>query len=149
MKLLRHFQILVVLALSVLFTNCEKKEIYNDLEDHWKLEKFEIKESKQVVYCDRLFFGITYLVTEIAEKNPPFYQSYFARTEYRDNNTKLVLYDFKTKEFANGEPIPATSEQLKAFGIINPDETVFQIVELNRKKLILESDYARLELKRF
>ena len=143
-------QTLLCVILSFTLFSCEKEEIYNDLEDHWKLEQFTIKENNEVVYCDRLFFGITCLVTEVAQKEAFFNDKvYLARTEYRDDFTKLVLKDFRCQGLTDGMPVEATVEQLRPFGINNREETIFQIVKLTRKNLILESDYARLELTRF
>ena len=146
----KFIQTLLCVILSFTLFSCEKEEVYNDLEDHWKLEQFTIKETNEVVTCDRLFFGITYLVTEIAQKKAYFNdKAFIARTEYQDDFTKLVLKDFRVPGYTNGLPVEATAEQLMEFGINNPVETIFQIVKLTKKDLILESDYARLELTRF
>ena len=107
-------------------------------------------ESNETVECDRLYYGINRMVTVVFEKQGSHgYGSYVARTEYRNDNTVLVLRDFQVRTNGYEAGAKATPEQLMPYGIINPEETVFKIIKPSHKHLILESDYARLELKKF
>ena len=149
----------VVLLLGVVMVSCEKEPVYDDLEQHWRLEQFTILETNEVVSCNRLFVGITRMVTEVAEKQisdglqdgPALqgYGAYIARTEYREDGSVLVLRDFKVRGATSDAKKDATVEQLKPFGINNPKETRFRVLELSNDRLVLESDYARLDLKKF
>ncbi len=99
------------------------------------------------------------MVTEVAEKpvsdghqdadDQNNLGAYVARTTYRDNGQTLVLSDFKVNGYNTDTKVDATVDQLKPFGIDNPKETVFRVVENTDKRLVLESDYARLELSKF
>lgn len=143
---------IIVLLMSLLLSisGCEKKSINSDLERHWRLERFTILESNEVVECKQLFYGITYMVTEVAEKDGVHkYNDFVARTEYSEDGSLLILRDFKGQRYNTDNGISATVAQLKPFGIIDPKETIFRIVELTHSKLILESNYARLELSIF
>ena len=74
----------------------------------------------------------------------------FYDTKYRDNETKLVLRDFKvsgglTADTREDAPV----EDLRHYGINSQEETVFEIAECKRGKMILRSDYAEIVLEKF
>lgn len=142
--------IFTIIALTLVNTGCKKAPINNHVEGFWILENFTIIETGEKVTCERIFYGITRMLTEIADKSGlNNYGVYIGCTEYRNNETQLVLKDFKIKEGTgdNGENAPI--DMLKHFGINNQQETIFNIVHCNGKSMTLESDYARLELKKF
>ena len=153
------YNLCLVLMMVLTISGCKKEPINDTIEQHWKLERFTVKDTQDVVICERMFFGITRMVTEVAQKpvsdgihdlnNSINKGTYVARTDYNDNETTLILRDFKVKSYNTDTKVDATSEQLKPFGIINPKETVFQIKESTHKKMVLESDYACLELSKF
>ena len=138
------------LLFSILVSSCKKEPINDAIEQHWKLERFTTLADNQTVVCERIYYSITRFVTTVEEKQGPHnYGTFVARTEYRDNETVLLLKDFKRRWDTGDSKKDATVEQLLPFGINNPLETAFKIVKLSHNQLILESDYARLELKKF
>ena len=141
--------VLLVGLLAVLMVGCKKAPLNRSVEQYWQLVEFTTLADGNTVQCDRLFFGITREVTMVSEKQGTNgYGAYVALTEYREDESLLVLKDFKV--YGDKSKVKeATSEQLKPFGIVNPKETVFHIVHSSHKRLVLESDYARLELKKF
>ena len=139
-----------LILLSCLLFSCEKAPINNAVEQHWALQRFTVLATNEVVECDRLYFGITCMVTVVSEKQGSHgYGSFVARTEYRDDNRVLVLKDFQRRTSGYDPGAAATPEQLMPFGIIDPKETVFKISKPSHKELVLESEYARLELRKF
>ncbi len=146
-------KVLGYLFLGILLTilnSCEKAPINNRIEGHWKLEQITTLENNVNTPCERIFYSITRMVTEVAEKQGPHhYGSFIARTEYQNNETILVLKDFKRRASTSDNGVPATKEQLMPFGINNPKETKFNVIESTSDRLVLESDYARLILKKF
>lgn len=129
---------------------CQKAPINSNIEGQWRLKQFTIRETDETVKCERLYYSITRMVTEVAEKQGSNeYGIYIGRTEYRNNETQLVVKDFKVRQFTsdNGEKAPV--EKLRHFGINNQAETIFDVVHCNGKIMTLESDYARLELEKF
>ena len=154
-----YIGVLMILALLLAATSCEKESVYDELEQHWRLEQFTLLAKSEVVCCNRIFFGITHMVTEMAEKQvsdgyqdgEPLkgYGAYIARTEYRNEGKVLVLRNFKVRAFTGDTKQDATVEQLLPFGINNPEVSAFKVIELSKGRLVLESEYARLELKKF
>lgn len=133
-----------------LFEGCGKAPIRNDVEGFWILKEFTVLSTGGTVECDRLYYSITRMVTEVAERQGiNGYGAYIGRTEYRDDKTELVLKDFKVRAGTgdNGEDAPV--EGLRHYGINSQEETVFQIIDCDGRTMTLQSDYARLELKRF
>ena len=99
--------------------------------------------------CNRLYYSITRLVTEVSDKGGNGFGAYIARTGYEDNENILVFSDFKVRGGTadNGEDAPV--EKLRNYGINSREETKFRIIDCNGKTMTLESDYARLELRKF
>lgn len=143
--------ILVMGLLSIwLFSSCEKEPINNAVEQHWKLEQFTTLSDNKTIACDRIFYSITRLVTSVEEKQGSHnYGKFIARTEYREHETVLVLKNFKRSWDTGDTGQDATAEQLMPFGINNPQETIFKILKSTHSQLVLESDYARLEFRKF
>lgn len=129
---------------------CKKAPINSNVEGFWILERFTVTETGETVECERLYYSITRMVTEVAEKNgSKGYGAYIGRTEYRNGETQLVVKDFKVRQSTGDNGQDAPVEKLKHFGIGNQQETVFDIEYCNGKKMTLQSDYARLELTKF
>ena len=150
MRRLRIIRSVWLLVFVLIATSCEKAPVNHTVEQHWLLERFTIKETNDVVPCERLYFGITCMVTVVSEKQGSHgYGSYVARTEYRDDKKVLVLRDFQVRTNGYTAGKKATPEQLMPYGIIDPEETAFAIHKVSHKRLVLESDYARLELRKF
>ena len=144
------YTIIAVIGMALGTTGCKKAPINSDVEGFWILERFTVAETNEAVECERLYYSITRMVTEVAEKDgSKGYGAYIGRTEYRNDETQLVVKDFKIRQSTGDSGQDAPVENLKHFGINNQQETVFDIVKCDGKEMILESDYARLELKKF
>ena len=48
---------------------CKKAPINSDVEGLWVLERFTVAETGETVECERLYYSITRMVTEVAEKD--------------------------------------------------------------------------------
>lgn len=143
-------QILAGICILAGLSGCQKAPINSDIEGQWILKQFTVRETDETVTCERLYYSITRMVTEVAEKQGPNgYGAYIGRTEYRNNETQLVVKDFKVRKSTSDSGEDAPVEQLRHFGIDNQAETVFDVVHCNGKTMTLESDYARLELEKF
>lgn len=143
-------QILAGICILAGLSGCQKAPINSDIEGQWILKQFTLRETDETVTCERLYYSITRMVTEVAEKQGPNgYGTYIGRTEYRNNETQLVVKDFKVRQSTGDSGENAPVEKLRSFGIDNQVETVFNVVYCNGKTMTLESDYARLELEKF
>lgn len=143
-------QILAGICILAGLSGCQKAPINSDIEGQWILKQFTIRETDETVTCERLYYSITRMVTEVAEKQGPNgYGTYIGRTEYRNNETQLVVKDFKVRQSTSDSGEDAPVEKLRHFGIDNQVETVFNVVYCNGKTMTLQSDYARLELEKF
>lgn len=143
-------QILAAICILTGLNGCQKAPINSDIEGQWILKQFTLRETDETVTCERLYYSITRMVTEVAEKQGPNgYGTYIGRTEYRKNETQLVVKDFKVRQSTGDSGEDAPVEKLRHFGIDNQVETVFDVVHCNGKTMTLQSDYARLELEKF
>lgn len=139
-----------IMLITVSLSGCKKAPINSDVEGLWVLKEFTVTESGEKTVCKRLYYSITRMVTEVAEKQGPNgYGAYIGRTEYRDNETKLVIKDFKVRQSTGDSGKDAPVDKLRHFGINNQKETVFEIVDCNGKDMTLKSDYAELKLEKF
>lgn len=140
----------IVCMLLLTAAGCTKKPIDEDVEGFWILKSFTTLADGQTHECDRLYFGITRMVTEVSEKQgEKGLDAYVARTGYNEDETQLILSDFKVRRSTSDSGKDAPVEGLREYGINNQEVTVFDIVKCTRKVMTLQSDYARLELERF
>lgn len=146
----KFLTVLYILCLIIGINGCKKAPINRDIEGMWRLKQFTILETDKTITCHRLYYSITRMVTEVAEKGGSNgYGTYIGRTEYRENETQLVLKDFKVRASTSDNKQNASIEALRNFGINNQQETIFNIVHCNGKTMTLKSDYAQLELEKF
>lgn len=141
--------VLGVILACLLMQGCAKEPVDSSVEGFWKLERFTTKEDGAVHEPERIFYGITRYVVEIAERQgTQGYGDFIGRFGYADEGREVVMSEFKVRAGTSDSKKDATLEQLKPFGI-RAAETTFRIVKAEGKVLVLESEYATLELKRY
>ena len=140
----------MVCVLLIMATGCTKKPINEDVEGFWILKSFTTLADGEVHLCNRLYYSITCMVTEVSEKQgDKGLDAYVGRTGYNENETQLILSDFKVRASTSDNGKNAPVEGLREYGINSQEITVFDIVKCDGKSMILQSDYARLELEKF
>ena len=136
----------ILLLLLPLLASCDKAPINSKIEGHWQLERFTILETNETTPCERIYWGITRAGAKLFEKQGPHgYAMLDALIEYRENQTIFVLKDIR---LGDGKTMP-TPAQLHPYGLNNADASIFDVVKSTHKQMILQSDYARLEFKKF
>lgn len=150
-KIKIFFKSTIIFLLLATFTGCKKAPINDDIQGFWILKEFTTLDDGTKHKCERLYYSIGRFVTEISERQGPNnYGNFVGLTEFKNNETQLILKDFKSKGIDAGDDgIAVPVEKLQPFGINNQKETIFEIVKCNGKSMTLESDYARLELEKF
>ena len=140
----------MVCVLLIMATGCTKKPINEDVEGFWIVKSFTTLADGEVHQCNRLYYSITCMVTEVSEKQgDKGLDAYVGRTGYNENETQLILSDFKVRASTSDNGKNAPVEGLREYGINSQEITVFDIVKCDGKSMILQSDYARLELEKF
>ena len=138
-----------LLLLVVLMGGCAKQPINSDVEGFWQLKRFTTLADGETHEPERIYYGINRYVVEVSEKQgSQGYGSFIGRFTYGADGQEALMSEFKERGNTSDNGQEATVEQLKPFGI-GALETVFRIVKADGKRLVLESDYARLELSRF
>ena len=128
---------------------CKKAPINNDFEGMWILERFTTRADNEVHACERMYISIQLWVMEVAEKQGTHgYGSYIGRCIYDSKGESIRVQEFYQRASTGDNGKPATAEQLMPWGM-NSTETTFKVLDANGKRLVLQSDYAVLELKRF
>lgn len=153
---MKHLFITIILAL--LMAGCSKAPVRSDVEGFWKLREYTIISTGEKVECSNLYYSITHMITEVSERNVfNGYGTFLARTEYADDETVLVLKDFRIRggigedsEIGTGDNGgKAPVESLRHYGINSQEETRFAIVKCSKGRMTLRSDYAELTLEKF
>ncbi len=143
---MRKFILYTFMLVAVCLCGCEKAPINSDVEGFWKVRKITVLSTGDVAEHNDIYYGITRMVTELSGGSAG---SFISRTEYRDNETKLVLRDFKVRGGTGDTGENVKVELLQPYGINSQEETVFEIVMCNGKKMTLQSDYSKIELEKF
>lgn len=134
---------------ALLMGGCKKAPINNDFEGMWILERFTTQADDEVHACQRMYVSIQLWVMEVSEKQGPHgYGTFIGRCIYDGKGESITVKEFYQRASTGDNGIPATAEQLKPWGM-NATETTFRVLKADGKQLVLESDYAILELKRF
>lgn len=146
---------IIKLAFMAVFTvmaccGCEWKDpIDEDIEGFWRLERFETHADGQIHECKRIYYGITRMVVEVAERQGPGdYGAFIGRFEYKDGRKHVVMRDFKQRANTSDNGVSATPEDMMPFGM-DAATTEFEVVVADGDNLVLRSDYATLQLTRF
>lgn len=149
--MVRMRQLIVLLGVCcLLLAGCTKQPLNSEVEGFWILKSFVTLSDGQTHQCRRLYYSITRMVTEVAEKGgEQELTSCIARTGYNGDQSQLILTDFKLRSVNTDLRKDATVEQLRPYGIDSQELTVFDIVHCDGKTMTLQSDYARLELEKF
>lgn len=129
---------------------CDWKDpIDEDVEGFWHLERFETTADGQVHECERIYYSITRMVVEVAEKQGSGgYGAFVGRFEYKDGRKKVVMSEFKKRANTSDSGVDATAEEMLPFGM-NAATTEFDVIVADGDNLVLRSDYATLQLTRF
>lgn len=147
MSILRGAVCAVLVA--VLAASCAKAPIDGDIEGFWRLDRFVTLGDGQAHTCERIYYGITRYVVEVAERQGPCgYGGFVGRFGYVDGGSGVSMSDFRQRAATSDNGVPATPDELRPFGM-DSTSTTFRVVVADGDRLVLESDYARLELTRF
>lgn len=140
----------LLLSFFLFLTGCEKAPIREDVEGYWQLKRVTYLKTGESVEYNGLYYSLTRMLVKVSDP----YNRYgcgqaFGRLEYQDDNNSLWLSDFYVGDGNKDTGEPASVDNLIPYGINSREEIKFRIIHCNGKTLTLESDYSRLELKKF
>lgn len=142
--------VLMTVITVMMCGGCDWKDpIDEDIEGFWRLERFETRADGQMHECERIYYSITRMVVEVAERQGPGgYGAFIGRFEYKDGRKRVVMSDFKQRANTSDNGVSATPEDMLPFGM-DAATTEFEVVVTDGDNLVLRSDYATLQLTRF
>ena len=106
----------LLLACCLLLGGCAKRPIDGDIEGYWRLERFVTRADGQVHRCERIFYGITRYVVEVAERQGAGgYGAFVGRFEYVDGSSRVAMKDFRQRAATSDNGRPATPAELLPF----------------------------------
>lgn len=146
----RYINLVFIIILGCLMTGCKKAPINEKIEGHWVIESITTLENNETTYPKRLYYGIGRNLIELKEKQgDKNYGNYLCSKEYQDDESVIICTHFVEREEWGDNGVQPTPQQLEPYGIINPEKTIFNVIKSTRHILVLESDWARIKLKRF
>lgn len=134
-------QTLLFLLLLLGISSCDKAPINGKLDGRWQLMTIEY-ENGRVEECYRIYYSIQLHLVEISDKGGKG-GTFIGRFSYKDD--EVTMSDFRRR---GQEEELATLAELQTFGISLP-LTHFKVEKATSEKLILKSDYARLNFRKF
>lgn len=150
---MKHYvYITICLLMTSMVSGGCKKSPNSDIEGFWQLLEFTTLEDGEVHECERLYYSIQLWVVEIAQKQGTIkldHEMYRGRYSYDEDANTVSMTDFSTYPNVNNDTsVVAELSDLKHFGL-NSVNTTFDVISVNKRSMVLESDYARLTFKRF
>ena len=140
----------ILLLLCLQLISCEKAPIREDVEGYWQLKSVTYLETGETVEYNGLYYSISMMLVKVSDPHGRYgCGQAFGRLKYEDDNSSLVFSDFYVGAGNVDTGVQAQVENLIPYGINSRDEIKFRIVHCNGKTMTLESEYARLELKKF
>lgn len=123
--------ILLLFVALMAFTSCGEKFGHRYLDGMWQMQRIEYKDGNAETPLDTYFS----FQMDIINLKKLGYGEFYGTYTYENDSMHIRILD-------------ATAEQMKTFGM---DARVqdFAVEKLNSNKLILRSDYARLELRKY
>ena len=147
---MRRIKYLSIILFLALLTGCEKASIREDVEGYWQLKRVTYLETGEAVEYNGLYYSISMMLVKVSDPHGRYgCGQAFGRLKYEDDNNSLVFSDFYVGAGNVDTGVQAQVENLIPYGINSRDEIKFRIVHCNGKTMTLESEYSRLELKKF
>lgn len=134
-------QTLLFLLLLLGISSCDKAPINGKLDGRWQLMTIEYEDGR-VEECYRIYYSIQLHLVEISDKGGKG-GTFIGRFSYKGD--EVTMSDFRRR---GQEEELATLAELQTFGISLP-LTHFEVEKATGEKLILKSDYARLNFRKF
>ena len=140
----------ILLLLCLQLISCEKAPIREDVEGYWQLKRVTYLETGEAVEYNGLYYSISMMLVKVSDPHGRYgCGQAFGRLKYEDDNSSLVFSDFYVGAGNVDTGVQAKVENLIPYGINSRDEIKFRIVHCNGKTMTLESEYSRLELRKF
>ena len=140
----------ILLLLCLQLISCEKAPIREDVEGFWQLKSVTYLETGETVEYNGLYYSISMMLVKVSDPHGRYgCGQAFGRLKYEDDNSSLVFSDFYVGAGNVDTGEQAKVENLIPYGINSRDEVKFRIVHCNGKTMTLESEYSRLEMKKF
>ena len=140
----------ILLLLCIQLISCEKAPIREDVEGYWQLKRVTYLETGEAVEYNGLYYSISMMLVKVSDPHGRYgCGQAFGRLKYEDDNSSLVFSDFYVGAGNVDTGVQAKVENLIPYGINSRDEIKFRIVHCNGKTMTLESEYSRLELRKF
>lgn len=147
---MRQIKYLPIVLFLALFVSCGKAPIREDVEGYWQLKSVTYLETGETVEYNGLYYSISMMLVSVSDPHGRYgCGQAFGRLKYEDDNSSLVFSDFYVGAGNVDTGEPAKVENLIPYGINSRDEVKFRIVHCNGKTMTLESEYSRLELRKF
>lgn len=115
-------------------TSCDEKFGYKYLDGMWQVQGITYLEDETTLYPDDMYFSFQMNIIEVKQLGTALFNGTF---DYTDGVISSKLRVGETNLYL-----------LPGFGMTAPDQN-FKVVKLNSDKLILQSDYARLEFRKY
>ena len=127
--------ILTIFLIILFIAGCTKEPINNEIEGFWILREFTTLEDGKITRCNRLYYSITRMVTEISEKQGNNnYGSYIGKTKYGEEEKQLILTDFKIRQSTSDSGNGCPRGKIKKVRYKQPRNNYFQHHILQWKK---------------
>lgn len=142
------YRIILLLALMTI-SSCESYQIHGELDGFWQVQSIENKQTGDITECKGdIYYSFQRELVLISYVSPNIptgqmkenYIAYFTH-----ENNVITMTDFRIYIDKNGKQAPLS--KLAKFGLYDTFNT-FDVEKLNNSSLILNSDKARIVMKK-
>lgn len=127
-----------MIILILFFVSCGKMPINGDLDGRWQLMRIDRHEDEMQVYPEYTYYDVSLHLMELKRKADKEEVGLFGlRARFRQTDDSLHIKMIRCK-----------AAQMPPYGM-NDTIQHFAVEKLDSKKMILNSDYARLTFRKF
>lgn len=146
--------LLPLLALLAVLTGCDKVPMNGELDGMWQLVQIEADGVTQEVKDEKLYLSFQLHLAQFTRSNPQQLgrTNYYAHFEHKGNILRIYdlfkAADYETAQDYNNRITEENISELHPWGFYDLD-TPFHVVKLTGSSMILRSDKAQLEFRKF
>ena len=145
----KYTYIFIVLFTVVLASSCESYQIHGELDGFWQVQSIENKQTGDITECKGdIYYSFQrelVLISYVSPNIPTGQTKENFIAYFTHKNNVIIMSDFRIYIDKNGKQAPLS--KLANFGLYDTFNT-FDVEKLNNSSLILNSDKARIVMKK-
>ena len=146
----RHLYIILALLIVSLTASCESYLIHDELDGFWQVQSIENKQDGNITHCNGdIYYSFQRDLVLVSYVSPTIPQGQIKENHiayFTYENDTISMTDFRV--YIDKDATPSLLSKLEKFGLYETYNK-FQVEELRKNHLVLNSEKARIVMLRY